>query len=88
MVLLQLINHLINRYIPSNWLSAKRGFASTEKFFQVLPPLTAARAEELKPKQSFFRRLRHWWNFFTSLVELFLSEIFGSARFLVIFAHF
>ena len=30
MVLLQLINHLINRYIPSNWLSAKREFASIE----------------------------------------------------------
>ena len=35
MVLLQLINHLIDRYIPSNWLSAKREFASTEKFFQL-----------------------------------------------------
>ena len=38
-VLLQLINHLIYRYIPSNWLSAKREFASTEKFFRVSPPL-------------------------------------------------
>ena len=35
MVLLQLISHLINRYIPSNWLSVKRKFASTEKSFQV-----------------------------------------------------
>ena len=34
-----LISHLLNRYIPSNWLSAKREFASTEKFFQVSQPL-------------------------------------------------
>ena len=39
MVLLQVIDHLINRYIPSNWVSAKREFASTEKFFQFSPPL-------------------------------------------------
>ena len=39
MVLLQLINHLINRYITSSWLSTTREFASTEKFFQVSPPL-------------------------------------------------
>ena len=84
MVLLQLINHLINRYIPSNWLSAKCKFASTEKFFQVSPLLEL---EAQTGGKIFFRRLRHWWNFSTSLVELFLLEIFRNAWFLLIFAH-
>ena len=37
----------------------------------------------LNRKQIFFRRLRHWWNFSTSLVELFLSDILRNARFLL-----
>ena len=64
MVLLQLINHLIDRYIPSNWLSTKREFASIEKFFQVSPQLEL----ELTPEAKFFFEdyvtggtfLRHW----------------------------
>ena len=64
MVSLQLINHLINRYIPSNWLSAKREFTSTGKFFQVSPPLEL----EAQTGSKFFSEdyvtggtfLRHW----------------------------
>ena len=55
---------------------------------KVLPSFTAAWARSSNRKQNFFRRLRHWWNFSTSLVELFVSEIFGNARFLLIFANF
>ena len=48
---------------------------------KILPSFTAVRARSSNRKQIFFRRLRRWWNFSTSLVELFLSEIFGNARF-------
>ena len=56
MVLLQLINHLINRYIPSNCVSAKHQFASAEKFFQVSSP-PAAQAWKLKPEAKFFPKI-------------------------------
>ena len=55
---------------------------------KILASSTAARAGSSNRKQNFFRKLRHWWNFSTSLVEHFLSEIFGNARFFLIFAHF
>ena len=41
MVLLQLINHLINRYIPSNWLSVKSEF----EFFKKHQNLTSPQGE-------------------------------------------
>ena len=75
MVLLQAIILLISRYIPSNCLSAKLQFDSTEKFFQ------AAAAREVKPEAKFFPKI-------TSLVELFLSEIFGNSPFLAYFHTF
>ena len=77
MVLLQLINHSINRYIPANWLSAKREFASTEKFFQVSPPLARWPPLELEAQTGskiFSDDYVHWWNFSTSLVELFCRK--------------
>ena len=73
MVLLQLINHLINRCIPLNWLSAKREFASTEKFFQVSQPLEL----EAQTGSKIFSE-----DYVTG--GTFLPEIFVNARFLFI----
>ena len=63
MVLFHFINYLINRYIPSNWLSCFNR--------KILPSFTAARARSSNRKQNFFQRLRywgtflgHWYNFF------------------------
>ena len=88
MVLLQLINHLINRYIPSNWLSVKREFASTVPINRkILPSFTAARAGSSNRKQNFFRRLRHWWNFSTWLVELFFCRKSSKTLGFSLFSH-
>ena len=84
MVLLQLINHLINRYILSNWLSAKREFASTEKFFQVSLPLEL----EAQTGTKIFPKITSLAELFYVTGRTFLSEIFGNARFFLIFAHF
>ena len=68
MVLLQLINHLINRYISSKWLSAEREFASTENFFQVSPPLELEAQTGSKIfSEDYFTGgtfVGHWHNFF------------------------
>ena len=48
------------------------------------------RAGSSNRKQNLFRRLRHWWNFFTSLVELFCrksSETLGFCLFPHISKH-
>ena len=60
------VSHVINIYIPSNWLSAKREFASTEKsskFPRHSPPLEPD-PQKLKPEAKFFPKI-------ASLVELF-----------------
>ena len=83
MVLLQFFNHLINRYIRSNWLSAKHEFASRKKFFQVSLPL---KLEAQTGSKIFSDDCVTSGTFLPSLAERF-CQIFGNARFLPIFAH-
>ena len=62
-----------------------RKFTSTEKFFQVslLLELEAQTGSKI-----FSEDYVTGGTFLRQLVELFLSEIFGNARFFLIFAHF
>ena len=70
----QLINYVVNTYAPSvaPVCFNRKILLSFPAAHRRSPP--AARAGSSNRKQNVFRRLRHLWNFSTSLVELFFVE--------------